>query len=494
MLERNVNTLGEGSMNSQNTTANNESQFQRSMQLRHLIMLSLGGVIGSGLFFGTGHIIANVGAFGTVVAYLIGAFMVYLIMLSLGELSVAHPDPGSFHVYASRYISPASGYAVAWLYWLNWTVTLGTAFTAVGFAMQYWFPNVPVWVWCIIFGSLIFLLNVIDTRFFAESEFYLSLIKVITIQAFIILGACALFDVIPFGENGSPGLTNLVGNGELLPNGIAPLLFTMVTVCFAYSGTELIGVAAGETNSPEKVIPLAVKASLLRLVIFFVGTVLIVALLVPAETATVSKSPFMTVFEELGIPYAADIFNFVIITAILSSANTGLFASGRMVWSLGHSGMMPAGLAKLNKRGVPVNALAFSMLGGLLALASSVMAADTVFVILTSIVGFSTVAVWLSICIAHYRFRKQFLASGHSLDELKYKSPMFPLVPIVGGALCLVVMIGMGIDPDQRVALYCGIPFTVLCYVIYHMAQKVRKNKPTDESHGSGSPRQAVAS
>ena len=398
------------------------------------------------------HIIANVGAFGTVVAYLIGAFMVYLIMLSLGELSVAHPDPGSFHVYASRYISPASGYAVAWLYWLNWTVTLGTAFTAVGFAMQYWFPNVPVWVWCIIFGSLIFLLNVIDTRFFAESEFYLSLIKVITIQAFIILGACALFDVIPFGENGSPGLTNLVGNGELLPNGIAPLLFTMVTVCFAYSGTELIGVAAGETNSPEKVIPLAVKASLLRLVIFFVGTVLIVALLVPAETATVSKSPFMTVFEELGIPYAADIFNFVIITAILSSANTGLFASGRMVWSLGHSGMMPAGLAKLNKRGVPVNALAFSMLGGLLALASSVMAADTVFVILTSIVGFSTVAVWLSICIAHYRFRKQFLASGHSLDELKYKSPMFPLVPIVGGALCLVVMIGMGIDPDQRVA------------------------------------------
>lgn len=481
-------------MNSQNTTANNESQFQRSMQLRHLIMLSLGGVIGSGLFFGTGHIIANVGAFGTVVAYLIGAFMVYLIMLSLGELSVAHPDPGSFHVYASRYISPASGYAVAWLYWLNWTVTLGTAFTAVGFAMQYWFPNVPVWTWCIIFGSLIFLLNVIDTRFFAESEFYLSLIKVITIQAFIILGACALFDVIPFGENGSPGLTNLVGNGQLLPNGIAPLLFTMVTVCFAYSGTELIGVAAGETNNPERVIPLAVKASLLRLVIFFVGTVLIVAMLVPAETATVSKSPFMTVFEELGIPYAADIFNFVIISAILSSANTGLFASGRMVWSLGHDGMMPAGLAKLNKRGVPINALAFSMLGGLLALASSVMAADTVFVILTSIVGFSTVAVWLSICVAHYRFRRQFLANGHSLDELKYKSPMFPLVPILGGALCLVVMIGMGIDPDQRVALYCGIPFTVLCYVIYHMTQKVRKNKPTDKSQGSGSPRQAVAS
>ena len=463
------------STRSQNNTANNESQFQRSMQLRHLIMLSLGGVIGSGLFFGTGHIIANVGAFGTVLAYLIGAFMVYLIMLSLGELSVAHPDPGSFHLYATKYISPAAGYAVAWLYWLNWTVTLGTAFTAVGFAMQYWFPQVPIWMWCVIFGSIIFFLNVIDTRFFAESEFFLSIIKVITIQVFIVLGACAIFDVIPFGETGSPGWSNLIGNGDLLPNGITPLLFTMVTVCFAFSGTELIGVAAGETHNPERVIPIAVRASLLRLVVFFVGTVLIVATLVPAESATVSKSPFITVFEQLGIPYAAAIFNFVIITAILSSANTGLFASGRMVWSLGHDGMMPAGLAKLNKRGVPVNALAFSMLGGLLALASSVMAADTVFVILISIVGFSTVGVWLSICIAHYRFRQQFLANGGDLNELKYKSPWFPFVPIAGAVMCIIVMVGMGFDPEQRIALYCGIPFTVSCFVIYHLTHKIKK-------------------
>ena len=144
-----------------------------------------------------------------------------------------------------------------------------------------------------------------------------------------------------------------------------------------------------------------------------------------------------------------------------------------------------AGLAKLNKRGVPVNALAFSMLGGLLALASSVMAADTVFVILTSIVGFSTVAVWLSICVAHYRFRKQFIASGHSLSELKYKSPWFPWVPIVGGAMCVIVMVGMGIDPAQRIALYCGVPFTVLCYVIYHLTQKVKKGNLSQKSQGN---------
>ena len=310
------------------------------------------------------------------------------------------------------------------------------------------------------------------------------------------LGACAFFDVIPFGESGSPGLTHLLGDGDLLPNGVAPLLFTMVTVCFAYSGTELIGVAAGETDAPERVIPIAVRASLLRLVVFFVGTVLIVATLVAPEEVTVSKSPFITVFENLGIPYAADVFNFVIITAILSSANTGLYASGRMVWALGKDGMMPKSLAKLNKRGVPVNALAFSMIGGLLALGSSVMAADTVFVILTSIVGFSTVAVWLSISIAHYRFRKQFLAEGHDLSELKYKSPWFPFVPVMGAILCVAVMVGMGFDPDQRIALYCGIPFTVLCFVVYHLTQRVRKNRAARAEHAApleASPLEALA-
>ncbi len=196
--------------------AKKQGEFFRIRQNFPVPTLSLDGVLGSGLFFGTGHVIVNIGAFGTVPAYLIGAFMVYLIMLSLGELSVMHPDPGSFHVYASRYISPASGYAIACLYWLNWTVTLGTAFTAACFAMQYWFPQAPVWIWCLVFGTVIYFLNVIDTRFFAESEFYLSLVKVVTIQIFIVLGACAFFDIIPFSANGSPDLAYLSGKNGLL--------------------------------------------------------------------------------------------------------------------------------------------------------------------------------------------------------------------------------------------------------------------------------------
>lgn len=166
-----------------------QEQFKRTMKVRHLVMLSLGGVIGTGLFFNTGYIISTTGAAGTLLAYLIGALVVWLVMVCLGELSVAMPETGAFHVYAARYLSPATGYTVAWLYWLTWTVALGSSLTAAGFCMQYWFPQIPVWIWCLVFCCAIYLLNVISTRFFAEGEFWFSLIKVVTIVAFIVLGA-----------------------------------------------------------------------------------------------------------------------------------------------------------------------------------------------------------------------------------------------------------------------------------------------------------------
>lgn len=304
------------------------------MKTRHLIMLSLGGVIGTGLFFNTGYIISTTGAAGTLLAYLIGALVVWLVMQCLGELSVAMPETGAFHVYAARYLGPATGYTVAWLYWLTWTVALGSSFTAAGFCMQYWFPQVPVWVWCVVFCAVIFALNVISTRFFAEGEFWFSLVKVVTIIAFIILGGAAIFGIIPMQDGSpAPGLRNITAEGWF-PHGGLPILMTMVAVNFAFSGTELIGIAAGETENPHKVIPVAIRTTIARLIIFFIGTVFVLAALIPMQQAGVEKSPFVLVFEKVGIPYAADIFNFVILTAILSAANSGLYASGRMLWSL----------------------------------------------------------------------------------------------------------------------------------------------------------------
>jgi len=453
-------------------------ELKRTMQPRHLIMLSLGGVIGTGLFFNTGYIISTTGAPGTLLAYAIGALVVWLVMQCLAELSVAMPETGAFHVYASRYLGPATGYTVAWLYWLTWTVALGSSFTAAGFCMQYWFPQVPIWVWCLIFSLVIFSLNVVSTRFFAEGEFWFSIIKVITIIAFIILGTMAIFGVIPLQDgSAAPGLSNITSTGWL-PHGGLPILMTLVAVNFAFSGTELIGIAAGETKEPEKAIPLAIRATIARLIIFFIGTVFVLAALIPMDQAGVEKSPFVLVFEKVGIPYAADIFNFVILTAILSAANSGLYASGRMLWSLSNEKTLPRCFSQVNKRGVPLAALSVSMLGGLLALCSSVIAPDTVFVALSAISGFAVVAVWLSICASHFMFRRRHLQAGLSADTLIHRAPWYPWVPILGFVLCLIACVGLAFDPSQRIALYCGLPFVALCYGAFYLTKILKQQEP----------------
>ena len=408
----------------QSTTQQQGGQLKRTMKTRHLIMLSLGGVIGTGLFFNTGYIISTTGAAGTLLAYLIGALVVWLVMQCLGELSVAMPETGAFHVYAARYLGPATGYTVAWLYWLTWTVALGSSFTAAGFCMQYWFPQVPVWIWCVVFCAVIFVLNIISTRFFAEGEFWFSLVKVITIIAFIILGGAAIFGIIPMQDGSpAPGLHNITAEGWF-PHGGLPMLIRM-------------------------------------------------------QQAGVEKSPFVLVFEKVGIPYAADIFNFVILTAILSAANSGLYASGRMLWSLSNEKTLPACFAKVNKRGVPVTALSVSMLGGVLALFSSVVAPDTVFVALSAISGFAVVAVWLSICASHFMFRRRHLQQGKALSDLQYRAPWYPVVPVLGFVLCLVACVGLAFDPSQRIALWCGIPFVALCYGAWYLT---RSRNMTQES------------
>ena len=255
---------------------------------------------------------------------------------------------------------------------------------------------------------------------------------------------------------------------------------TMVAVNFAFSGTELIGIAAGETENPRKVIPVAIRTTIARLIIFFIGTVFVLAALIPMQQAGVEKSPFVLVFEKVGIPYAADIFNFVILTAILSAANSGLYASGRMLWSLSNERTLPACFARVTKNGVPLTALSVSMLGGVLALFSSVVAPDTVFVALSAISGFAVVAVWLSICASHFVFRRRHLQQGKAVSELHYRAPWYPLVPVLGFVLCLVACVGLAFDPAQRIALWCGLPFVAVCYGAYFLTQP-RKTKQEPE-------------
>jgi S-methylmethionine transporter len=439
------------------------------MGSRHLVMIAMGGVIGSGLFVSSGYTISQAGPLGAVIAYLVGAFVVYLVMACLGELAIAYPVSGAFHIYAARSIGPATGFATAWLYWLCWAVAIGSEFTASGLLMQRWFPDVEVWVWCLVFAAVLFAFNAVSSRFFGEAEFWFAIVKVAAIIGLIVLGGAALFGFHPLSGGVHPFLfQNFATESGPFPNGFTGILVTVLAVFYAFSGSELIGVAAGETKDPATAIPKALRTTVIRLLIFFVGAIAVIAATIPYTEVGLDESPFVTVFSAIGIPFAADIMNFVIITALLSAGNSGLFSCARMLYSLADEGHAPRALKKLTSRGIPLVALSVSMVGGLASLISSVAAPETVYLVLVSVAGFAVVGVWMSITASHYFHRRAFVRNGGDISTLAYKAPLFPLVPILAFSLCVISLVGIALDPAQAAALYFGIPFVAACYIYFH--------------------------
>ena len=458
-----------------------DTGLERKMESRHLTMISLGGVIGTGLFVSSGYTIHQAGPLGAILAYAVGSLLVYCVMVSLGELSVAMPYAGSFHMYAKRFIGPGTAF-IAILYWLNWAVALASEFTAAGLLMQRWFPHSPSWVWSAVFIVVVFALNIMSVRLYGEAEFWFASIKVFAIIAFIVIGLLAIFGAIPIaGHDSAPLLGNFVAGGWF-PSGIAPIFSTLLTVVFAFSGTEVVGVAAGETKDPSRAIPKAVHTTVLRLAIFFIGSILVMAALIPWHQAGVDTSPFVLVFQSIGMPFAGDIMNFVVLTAVLSAANSGLYVCSRMVWSLAKERLIPERFARTNFRGVPVWAVLFSMAGSLLALLSSVIAASTVYLVLVALSGLSAVVVWIAIAYCQIVFRRRWLESGHSTSELKYRTPGYPYVSWAAFILCTASFVLVIFDVEQRFALVAELVFIVACYGAYFLQQWVRKRKKATEA------------
>ncbi|WHZ02635.1 amino acid permease [Neobacillus sp. YX16] len=452
-------------------------ELKRSMKSRHLFMLSIGGVIGTGLFLGSGYAIGEAGPFGAITAYLFGGLLMYLVMVCLGELSVVMPVSGSFQAHAERFIGPASGFMIGWTYWLSWAIYVGLEFIAAGLLMARWFPDVPVWVWCAVFSLLLFGINALTTRSFAEMEYWFSAIKVVAVLFFIVVGGAAIFGLIPIQGQSAPYLSNFFGDG-IFPTGFIGVFISVMTVVYAFMGSEIMGVAAGETEDPEKSIPKAIRSIIVRILLFYVLATFVLSAIVPWKQAGVLESPFVTVFDMTGIPYAADIMNFVILTAILSVGNTGLFACTRILFSLSQSGQAPRAFGKVNKRGVPMNALLVTLAFALLSLLTSVIAEETLFVVLLAISGVGGVVTWMAIAFAQYKFRKQYIAGGGKLADLKFKVPFFPLVPILCLIMCVGIVVFTAFDPAQRTSLYIGFGFVAACYVFYYF-KFTRKKRDT---------------
>ncbi|KZL89319.1 amino acid permease [Clostridium magnum] len=440
-----------------------EGQLNRTLKSRHLTMIAIGGSIGTGLFLATGYTVNRGGPGGTILAYLIIAVMVYFLIMSLGEMATWLPVSGSFQTYSSKFVSPAFGFAVGWNYWFNWAVVIGIEIVAASIVMKFWFPNVSAFVWSGLFCLIIFSINVMSAKAYGEIEYWFAGIKVITVIAFLIVGVGMMLGLA--GNEGAIGFTNFIhSEGGLFPHGMMAVLSASITAAFCFLGTELVGIAAGEGENPEKTIPKAIKTVFIRIVIFYIGATFIVAALIPWQQGSVDVSPFTIVFDKAGIPYAASIMNFVVLTSTLSCANSGLYASSRMVYAMAKEGKAPKIFAKTS-RGVPVYALLLTGCMGLLSLLSKFMGASQVYLLLVSASGLATLFSWLGIAVSHYKFRQWFLAEGHSISELKFKAALYPFGPFFAAGLCILIIISQFFDSTTRLTAWTGVPLFMIVWL-----------------------------
>lgn len=459
-------------MHKQDTTP----QLNRTMKSRHLMMLSLGGVIGTGLFLNVGYTINQAGPGGAIIGYLIGGFILYMVMTCLGELAVHMPVTGSFQTYATKFIHPTAGFSLGWMYFVGSAATAGVEFTAAGILMKHWFPDMPTWIWCAIFIVLLFSLNALSTRGFAEAEFWFAGIKVLAVVFFIIVGAAAIFGIVPMADRVAPHLTNLEPT-LLFPAGIIIIFVTMMNVIFSYQGSELVGIAAGETENPQKTIPKAIRTILVRIIVFYIASIVILSAIFPSSELGLLESLFVTLLELVGIPYAADIMNFIILTAILSVGNSCLYASTRLLWAMSLEDMAPKIFSKTSRRNIPLNALLFTMIFSLLSLLTSVMKADAVFVLLMSIAGISVTISWMGIALSQFMFRRKYVKSGGRLEDLQYRVKWYPFILLFCITFCSAILIFLLWDETQRAGVLYGIGFLLLCIVFYSIKLKRQKRE-----------------
>ena len=426
-----------------------QPQLQRKLGARHLNMIAIGGSIGTGLFLASGATIANAGPGGALLAYALIGVMIYFLMTSLGELATHNPTSGAFFTYGSKYVEGGFGFALGWNYWYNWAITVAFELVAVQFIMKFWFPDIPGFYWSAIFLAVVFAINALTVKGFGESEFFFSLIKVLAIVAFIIIGIFMIMkimltpDVAVFA-NWTKGEAPFVG-------GFTALIGVAMIAGFSFQGTEMVGVAAGESKEPQKTIPVAIKQIFWRILLFYIVCIFIIGTLIAyddprllqaAATENVALSPFTLLYEQAGFAFAASVMNAVILTAILSAGNSGMYSSTRMLFDMARKGSAPQIFGQLDARGVPMNALYATTAIAALCFLTTFIGENEVFNWLLNMSGMCGFIVWLGIAISHYRFRKGYIAQGYKLEDLAYRAKFFPFAPWFAFILCTIVVLG----------------------------------------------------
>lgn len=452
------------------TENRNEPALKRNLKSRHIEMISLGCAIGTGLFYGASSTIQMVGPAVTL-AYAVGGFFIYLVVRALAEMAVYQPVSGSFSTYAYRYWGNFPGFFSGWNYWFLYVAVSMAELSVIGIYVQHWLPDLPTWIPTLILFLIINAVNLMDVGLFGELEFWGSFIKVAALAAMIVFGLLIiLFGVGRGGE--AVGFANLWAHGGFLPNGIRGLLMSLVVVTFSFGGTELIGITAGEAEHPEKTIPKSVNMTIGRILIFYVGAVLVLVTLYPWNEVGTKGSPFVEIFDKLGIPAAADLLNIVVIIAVCSAYNSSLYSNARMLRGLALHGDAPAFLAKLSKNGVPYTSVLFSSFFVSIVIFLCYLLPQEAF---GYIMGVTTVAVlssWILILLVHIRFRR---AIGAEAERLVYKAWAYPwsdCAALLYFALILGVMLTMD---DYRLLVFLFLGWLCCIAAGYAILQHIRK-------------------
>jgi len=440
--------------------------MNRGLKNRQLQLMSLGGVIGSGYFLGTGYVLEKAGP-AALVSYLLGGMIVMCVMLCLAELAVEKPVSGSFVTYAKEHISPTWACGVGWAYWLNWVAYVPSEMIAAGIIMHNFVPEVGQLWWAVLFGLIITIINLFHVDKFGECEFWLALIKIIALVAFSLVAGLICLGLI--GGGGYLGTTVLLGSGGFVPNGFESIFLTMVIILVNFQGTEIIGLAAGECENPAKSIPIAVRNVTWRIIGLYIIPIALLISILPWDQAGLDESVFASAVAQYGLHGFASVFGFVVLTAAISCSNSGLYGAARALYGLAQLDMAPRKLAHLSANGVPSHAILLSIMGCWLVIMLYAFDPDSaVYTYLLAVSGFTGALAWISLCWSQYRSRRAHIAAGTE-DTLRYKTPCFPYVTLFGiwsQVICLVVML---FDEELRVAFYAGVPMLVLPMLLYRL-------------------------
>ena len=454
-----------------------QTGLQRHLKVRHIRLMALGSTIGVGLFLGSASAIQIAGP-SILLGYLLAGIVAFIVLRTLGEMAVHEPVAGSFAAYANTYIGPLAGYMVGWGYWTYWIVVGIAEVTAVGIYMGIWFPETPQWIWALSSIVMMGLINLIAVKVFGEFEFWFALIKVVAIVAMIALGCSVIF--FGFTNDWNPiGLANLWQHGGFFPNGISGMLLSLQMVLFAYVGIEMIGLSAGEAENPRKTIPMAIDSLAWRILIFYMGAIFVILAIFPWNEVGQQGSPFVVMFERIGLREAAGIINFVVITAALSSCNAGIFSGGRLLYALSANGYAPSPFAKLTKYGVPHRAVIATVGVCMTGVVLNYFVPDKAFQYIMAAVTFVGLMVWIAILITQIQFRRSL--TKVQVAELAYRTPWWPYSSWFALAFIALVVVLMGFHEDARIALVLGPCLLGVYLAMFYIVGLHRKTKLSRE-------------